>query len=78
MRRRATLAPLNGVDEDLLHQDRDIIASTALFRHAHIALPPRAKQMAPPKSVSPVKSAPKRRGCPRCGAALSRISPKAA
>ena len=49
-----------------------------LFCHAHIALPPRAKHMAPQKSVSPTKSAPKRRGCPRRGATSSRISPKAA
>jgi hypothetical protein len=50
----------------------------ALFRHAHIALPPRARQTAPPKPVSPTKSAPKRRGRPRRGATESRISPKAA
>ena len=49
-----------------------------LFRHAHIALPPRAKQMAPPKPVSPTKSVPTRRGRPRRGATSSRISPKAA
>ena len=49
-----------------------------LFSHAHIALPPRAKQMAPQKSVSPTKSAPKRRGRPRRGATSSRISSKAA
>jgi len=49
-----------------------------LFCHAHIALPPRAKQMAPPKPVSPTKSARKRRGRPRRGATSSRISPKAA
>ena len=39
-----------------------------LFRHAHIALPPRAKQMAPPALVLPTKSARKRRGRPRRGA----------
>ena len=49
-----------------------------LFCHAHIALPPRAKQMAPPKIVSPTKSTRKRRGRPRRGATSSRISPKAA
>jgi transposase len=49
-----------------------------LFCHAHIALPPRARQMAPPKIVSPTKSARKRRGRPRRGATSSRISPKAA
>jgi transposase len=49
-----------------------------LFRHAHIALPPRARQMAPPKPVSPTKSAPKRHGRPRRSATSSRISPKAA
>ncbi|HZY41246.1 MAG TPA: IS1634 family transposase, partial [Anaerolineae bacterium] len=36
-----------------------------LFCHAHIALPPRAKQMAPPEIVPPIKSARKRRGRPR-------------
>ena len=36
-----------------------------LFCHAHIALPPRAKQMAPPKIVSPTKSTGKRRGRPQ-------------
>jgi transposase len=49
-----------------------------LFRPAHIALPPRAEQMAPPKPVSPTKSARKRRGRPRRGAMSSQISPKAA
>jgi hypothetical protein len=48
-----------------------------LFRHAHIAMPPRAKQMAPPKLV-PTKSARKRRGRPRRGATSLPISPKAA
>ena len=37
---------------------------TALFRHAHIALPPRARQTAPPKSAPASKSAQKRRGRP--------------
>ena len=49
-----------------------------LFRHAHIAMPPRAKQTAPPKLVSPTKSARKRRGRPRRGATSLPISPKAA
>jgi hypothetical protein len=49
-----------------------------LFRHAHIAMPPRAKQMAPPKLVPPTKSARKRRGRPRRGATSLPISPKAA
>ena len=48
-----------------------------LFRHAQIAMPPRAKQMAPPKLV-PTKSARKRRGRPRRGATSLPISPKAA
>ena len=48
-----------------------------LFHHAHIALPPRARQMAPPKLVPPKTSARKRRGRPRRGATSSRISPKA-
>ena len=37
---------------------------TALFRHAHIALPPRARQTAPPKAAPAAKSAQKRRGRP--------------
>jgi hypothetical protein len=45
-----------------------------LFHHAHIALPPRARQMAPPKSVPPKTSDRKRRGRPRRSATLSRIS----
>jgi hypothetical protein len=57
----------------------DVSKSIAdLFCHAHIALPPRAKQMAPPEIVPPIKSARKRRGRPRRGATSSRISPKAA
>jgi hypothetical protein len=35
---------------------------TALFRAAHVALPPRAQQTAPPKPAASSKSAPKRRG----------------
>jgi hypothetical protein len=49
-----------------------------LFRHTHIALPPRARQMASPKPWSPTKSVPKRRGRPRRGATSWQISPKAA
>jgi transposase len=49
-----------------------------LFRHAHIAMPPRARRMAPPKLVPPTKSARKRRGRPRRGATSLPISPKAA
>ena len=37
---------------------------TGLFRHAHIALPPRARQTAPPKAAPASKSAQKRRGRP--------------
>jgi hypothetical protein len=36
----------------------------ALFRHAHIAMPPRAHQPRPPPPASPPKRAPKRRGRP--------------
>jgi len=50
----------------------------ALFRHARIALPPRARPMGPPKPASTSKTAPKRRGRPRRGATSSRISPEAA
>jgi hypothetical protein len=38
---------------------------TALFRQAHVALPPRARQTAPPKPTAPSKPAPKRRGRPK-------------
>jgi len=48
---------------------------TALFRQAHVALPPRARQTAPPKATASTKSAPKRRGRPRRSATPSRISP---
>ncbi len=48
---------------------------TALCRQAHVALPPRARQTAPPKATAPTKSAPKRRGRPRRSATPSRISP---
>ena len=67
------------------HRDNDWLVRTDvakpiadLFRHAHVALPPRARQMAPPKLAPPTKSARKRRGRPRRGATPSRISPKAA
>ena len=43
----------------------------ALFRHAHIALPPRAKQTAPPKAVSSSISIRKRRGRPKRSATSS-------
>ncbi len=48
---------------------------TALFRQAHVALPPRARQTAPPKASAPSKPVQKRRGCPRRSATPSRISP---
>jgi Transposase DDE domain len=48
---------------------------TALYRQAHVALPPRARQTAPPKPAASTKSAPKRRGRPRRSATSSRISP---
>src|SRR5512145_3021532 len=67
------------------HRDNDWLVRTDvsrpladLFRRAHIALPPRAKQIAPPKPPPAAKSAQKRRGRPRRGATSSRISPKAA
>ena len=57
------------------HRDHDWLVRTDaskpiadLFCHAHIALPPRAKQIAPPKLAPPTKSARKRRGRPRRGA----------
>jgi len=48
---------------------------TALFRQAHVALPPRARQTAPPKPTASRKSTPKRRGRPRRSATPLRISP---
>jgi hypothetical protein len=47
----------------------------ALFRQAHIALPPRAKQTAPPTAAPSLTAAQKRLGRPRRSATRSRISP---
>ena len=51
---------------------------TALFRAAHVALPPRARQTAPPKPQAPPALAKKRRGRPKRGATPPRISPQTA
>jgi len=51
---------------------------TALFRAAHVALPPRAGQTAPPKPQAPPASAKKRPGRPRRSATTPRISPQTA
>ncbi|MGA2843721.1 MAG: hypothetical protein ABSG18_27090, partial [Steroidobacteraceae bacterium] len=48
---------------------------TTLFRQAHVALPPRARQTAPPKPTAPTKSTQKRRGRPKRSATPPRISP---
>ena len=48
---------------------------TALFRAAHVALPPRARQTAPPKPQTPSPLAKKRRGRPKRGATNPRSSP---
>jgi len=48
----------------------------ALFRTAHVALPPRARQTAPPKDAPRSKSPNKRRGRPRRSATPSQISPQ--
>jgi len=48
---------------------------TALYRQAHVALPPRARQTAPPKAMAPSKPARKRRGRPKRSATPLRISP---
>ena len=50
----------------------------ALFRHAQVALPPRARQTAPPKAASSLTSVHKRRGRPKRSATSSRISPQLA
>jgi len=51
----------------------------ALFHHAHIGLPPRARQTAPPPAASSLAtSARKRLGRPRRSATSLRISPKLA
>jgi transposase len=50
-------------------------AVTALFRKAHVALPPRARQTAPPKASAPSKFTRKRRGRPKRSATPSQISP---
>jgi len=47
---------------------------TALFRAAHVALPPRARQTAPPKPQAPPALAKKRRGRLKRGATPPRIS----
>ena len=47
---------------------------TALFRQAHVALPPRARQTAPPKPTAPSKPVQKRRGRPKRSATPPRIS----
>ena len=49
---------------------------TSLFRRAHVALPPRARQARPPPPQT--KPAQKRRGRPRRSATPSRISPQPA
>ncbi|HTO80472.1 MAG TPA: IS1634 family transposase [Methylocystis sp.] len=51
---------------------------TALFRAAHVALPPRARQTAPPKPQAPPALAKKRRGRPKRGATPPQISPQIA
>jgi hypothetical protein len=67
----------------LAHRGADWLVRTdatpnvaALFRHAHIALPPRAKQPAPPKAAPSSISIRKRRGRPKRSATSSRISPQ--
>ena len=47
---------------------------TVLFRQAHVALPPRARQTAPPKPTAPSKPVQKRRGRPKRSATPPRIS----
>ena len=65
------------------HRDADWLVRTdasavlaALFRHARIALPPRAKPITPPAKPPP-KPVPKRRGRPRRSATAARITPEA-
>jgi hypothetical protein len=67
----------------LAHRGADWLVRTdaapnvaVLFRAAHIALPPRARQVAPAKAAAPSPSAKKRRGRPRRSATPSRISPQ--
>ncbi len=69
----------------LAHRGADWLVRTdaapnvaVLFRAAHIALPPRARQVAPAKAAAPSPSAKKRRGRPRRSATPSRISPQPA
>jgi hypothetical protein len=69
-------------DSRMAHLKPDLNSKTgsalvaALFRHAHIALPPRTKQTAPPKAASSSISIRKRRGRPKRSATSSRISPQ--
>lgn len=65
------------------HGDKDWLVRTdaphavaALFRQAHIALPPRARQTSPPKPPPPFKRIGKRRGRPRRGATPPELSRK--
>ena len=69
----------------LAHRGADWLVRTdaapnvaVLFRAAHIALPPHARQVAPAKAAAPSLSAKKRRGRPRRSATPSRISPQPA
>jgi hypothetical protein len=48
----------------LVGPHRRVTNDHGLVRHAHVALPPRARQTAPPRAGPPSKSAPKRRGQP--------------
>ena len=63
---------------DWLVRTNAALSVTALFRAAHIALPPRARQTAPPKPSSPPAAAKKRRGRPRRSATTPHISPQTA
>ena len=64
-------------DKDWLIRTDATPAVAAIFRHAHIALPPRARQTSPPKPLQLTKPSRPRRGRPRRGATSPRISPEA-
>jgi len=65
------------------HRDKDWVVRTnapasvvSLFRQAHVALPPRARQTSPPPQAPPVQKTSKRRGRPRRSATPSDFSMK--
>ena len=76
---RLSQARMRCGEKDWLIRTDATPAVAAIFRQAHIALPPRAQQTSPPKPppTHQAKRLSRRRGRPRRGATSSRISPEA-